>query len=81
MTLTDCVILLAGCTGQVGKPVARALEAQSNEVHGLARFKDPAAREEMAAAGVTCHAVDLTDPDLSGVPSDPDHLVNLAVTK
>ena len=81
MALTNTTIVLAGCTGQVGKPVAKALAAQGNEVHGLARFKDPAAREEMEAAGVVCHAVDLIDPDLSTVPTDVDHLLNFAVTK
>lgn len=81
MMLANTTIVLAGCTGQVGKPVAKALAAQGNEVHGLARFKDAAAREEMEAAGVTCHAVDLIEPDLSTVPTDPDHLLNFAVTK
>lgn len=81
MTLTDTTIVVAGATGQVGKPVAKALAAQGNEVHGLARFKDPTAREEMEAAGVVCHAVDLTDPDFRTVPTDPDHVLNFAVTK
>ena len=81
MGLTNRVIVIAGCTGQVGKPVAAALAAAGNEVHGLARFKDPAIREEMEAAGVICHAVDLVDPDLSGVPTEVDHLLNFAVTK
>ena len=81
MTLTDTVIVLAGCTGQVGKPVAKALAAQGNEVHGLARFKDPAVREDMEAAGIICHAVDLIDPDLSSVPANVDALINLSVTK
>lgn len=81
MALTDKRFLLAGCTGQVGKPVAKALAAQGNEVHGLARFKDPAARKEMEAAGVICHAVDLIDPDLSSVPREVDHLLNFAVTR
>lgn len=81
MSFENRTIVLAGCTGQVGKPVAKALAAQGNEVHGLARFKDPAVREEMEAAGVSCHAVDLIDPDLSSVPIDVDHLLNFAVTK
>jgi len=81
MSLTDTTIVVAGATGQVGAPVAKALAAQGHEVHGLARFKDPVAREEMEAAGVICHAVDLIDPDLSSVPTDPDHLLNFAVTK
>ena len=50
-------------------------------MHGLARFRDPAAREEMEAAGVVCHAVDLVDPDLTAVPADVDHLLNFTVTK
>lgn len=81
MHLSDSRIVVAGCTGQVGKPVAKALAAQGNEVHGLARFKDPATREEMEAAGVICHAVDMIDPDFSDVPGDVDALINLAVTK
>lgn len=81
MTSTATTIVLAGATGQVGTPVAKALAAQGNEVHGLARFKDPAVREEMEAAGVICHAVDLIDPDFSSVPDDPDHVLNFAVTK
>jgi len=81
MTLTNTTIVVAGCTGQVGKPVAKALAAQGNEVRGLARFKDPDALAEMEAAGVICHAVDLIDPDLSSLPTDVDHLLNFAVTK
>ncbi|MDW3217550.1 MAG: NAD-dependent epimerase/dehydratase family protein [Acidimicrobiales bacterium] len=79
--MPDNTIVIAGATGQVGKPVAKALAAQGNDVHGLARFKDPAVREEMEAAGVTCHAVDLISPDLSTVPTELDHLLNFAVTK
>lgn len=81
MSPTNRTIVVAGCTGQVGKPIAKALAAQGNEVHGLARFNDPAVREEMEGAGITCHVVDLVDPDLATVPTDPDHLVNFAVTK
>jgi UDP-glucuronate 4-epimerase len=81
MGLTNRVIVIAGCTGQVGTAVATALAAAGNEVHGLARFKDPAVREEMEAAGVICHAVDLVGPDLSTVPRQVDHLLNFAVTK
>ncbi|MDW3217548.1 MAG: NAD(P)-dependent oxidoreductase [Acidimicrobiales bacterium] len=80
--MSNCsTYVLAGCTGQVGKPVAKALAAQGNEVHGIARFKDPAAREEMEAAGVICHGVDLTDPDFTGVPDNVNALLNFAVTK
>ena len=79
--LTDRRIVVAGCTGQVGEPLALALAAAGNEVHGIARFKDPAARQRMESGGVVCHAVDLFEPDLSSVPADVDCLLNFAVTK
>ena len=80
-SLTDRRIVVAGCTGQVGEPIAVALAALGNEVHGIARFKDPAALQRMEAAGVVCHAVDLIEPDLQSVPTDVDYLLNFAVTK
>lgn len=76
--MTDRVIVLAGCTGQVGEPLARALAA-GNEVHGIARFGDAERRASMERAGVVCHAVNLIDPDLSSVPRDVDHLLDFAV--
>ena len=50
-------VLVVGCTGQVALPVARGL-ARDNEVWGIARFTNAAARDELEAAGVTCHTVD-----------------------
>jgi nucleoside-diphosphate-sugar epimerase len=73
-------IAITGVTGQVAKPLARALAAD-NHVIGLARFADAAARAELEAAGVECCPVDLTKPDLSAVPADVDHVLHLAVTK
>jgi nucleoside-diphosphate-sugar epimerase len=73
-------IAITGVTGQVAAPVARALAGTSHVV-GLARFSDPAAREELEASGVECCAVDLTKPDLSGVPADVDHVLHFAVTR
>lgn len=81
VTLTDSVVVVAGCTGQVGRAVAEALAQQGTRVHGLARFRDPSQRVELERAGVTCHAVDLADPDFSSVPPNPDHLLNFAVAK
>jgi UDP-glucuronate 4-epimerase len=81
VALTDRVVVVAGCTGQVGRAVAVALAGQGNEVHGLARFRDPTQRASLEEAGVTCHAVDLVDPDFSSVPPEPDHLLNFAVAK
>ena len=80
-SVKDRRIVVAGCTGQVGEPIAVALAASGNEVHGIARFKDPAARKRMEAAGVVCHAVDLIEPNLASVPTEVDYLLNFAVTK
>jgi UDP-glucuronate 4-epimerase len=75
-------ILVTGATGQVGAPVARAL-AGANEVVALARFRDPAAREPLEQAGVTCVAADLAKADFAddGVPADVDYVLNFAVAK
>jgi UDP-glucuronate 4-epimerase len=73
-------ILITGATSQVALPVARAL-ASDNDVYGLARFRDPAQREEVEADGIHCVPVDLANPDLSVVPSDVDLVMNFAVVK
>lgn len=73
-------ILVTGPTGMVATPVTVAL-AERNDVIGLARFGDPAARARLEAAGVTCIPVNLADGDLSAVPADVDYVLNLAVVK
>lgn len=73
-------ILVTGPTGMVATPVTLAL-AERNDVIGLARFGDPAARARLEAAGVTCIPVNLADGDLSAVPADVDYVLNLAVVK
>jgi UDP-glucuronate 4-epimerase len=73
-------ILITGPTGQVATPVARALAAD-NEVWGVARFTDAAARERLEQAGVHCAAVNLAAGDFTGLPSDFDYVLNLAVAK
>lgn len=78
-------VLVTGPTGQVATPVTLAL-AQRNEVFGIARFADGAARERLEAAGVRCIRVDLGAPDLgpgsfADVPTDVDVVLNLAVAK
>jgi UDP-glucuronate 4-epimerase len=80
VTIADRVIVVAGCTGEVGEPIARAL-AGDNEVHGIARFGDPERRAPLERAGVICHAVNLVDPDLLSVPRSVDHLLGFAVAK
>lgn len=73
-------LVVTGCTGQVGGAVTRALAAD-NDVIGLARFADPAARSALETLGVRCVPVDLARPDLTAVPTDVDHVLHFAVTK
>jgi UDP-glucuronate 4-epimerase len=73
-------ILITGPTGQVATPIARALAAD-NEVWGIARFTDAAAREGLEKAGVRCETVNLAAGDFTGLPSDFDYVLNLAVAK
>jgi UDP-glucuronate 4-epimerase len=73
-------ILITGPTGQVAAPIARALAAD-NEVWGIARFTDTAAREGLEQAGIRCHTVNLAAGDFSGVPTDFEYVLNLAVAK
>lgn len=80
MALSDEKVLVVGATGQVALPLAKTL-AQDNEVWGVARFSDPAARQSLEEAGVQCRAVDLVDPDLSAVPQDFSYVLNLAIAK
>jgi UDP-glucuronate 4-epimerase len=73
-------ILITGPTGQVASPIAHAL-ATDNEVWGIARFTDAAGRERLEHAGVRCETVNLAAGDFTGIPSDFDYVLNLAVAK
>ncbi|WP_122443087.1 NAD-dependent epimerase/dehydratase family protein [Mycobacterium attenuatum] len=73
-------ILITGVTGQVAAPVARAL-ATDNEVWGIARFTDAAARAGLEKAGVRCQSVNLAAGDFTAIPSDFDYVLNFAVAK
>lgn len=73
-------ILITGPTGQVAAPLALSLAAE-NEVWGIARFTDAAAREDLERAGIRCEKVNLAAGDFSGIPSDFDYVLNLAVAK
>ncbi len=73
-------ILITGPTGQLATPIALAL-APENEVWGIARFSNPAAREGLEKAGIRCQTVDLAAGDFTGVPDDFDYVLNLAVAK
>jgi UDP-glucuronate 4-epimerase len=78
--LTGQKILVTGPTSQVALPVTLAL-APDNDVWGIARFTDAAARARLDAAGVTCVAADLATTDFRDLPSDFDYVLNFAVAK
>jgi nucleoside-diphosphate-sugar epimerase len=78
--LSGARILVTGPTGQVALPTTLALAAD-NDVVGIARFRDPAARAVLEDAGVTCIEANLADGDFSNVPDDVDYVLNLAVVK
>src|SRR6478752_2562439 len=73
-------ILITGPTGQIASPISRALAAE-NEVWGIARFTDSAARDALEQAGVRCQTVNLAAGDFTGRPTDFDYVLNLAVAK
>jgi nucleoside-diphosphate-sugar epimerase len=73
-------ILVTGPTGQVALPLTLSLAAD-NDVWGVARFSDAAAREQLEGAGVTCHVADLATTDFADLPTDFDYVLNLAVLK
>ena len=73
-------ILITGPTGQVASPVAQALAAD-NEVWGIARFTNAAAREALEKSGVRCVAVNLAAGEFGALPTDFDYVLNLAVAK
>lgn len=74
-------ILVTGVTGWVAGPVATSLVDDGNEVFGAARFRDPAAREPLEAAGVRTVSVDLGRGRLDEVPADLDLVLHFAVAK
>jgi UDP-glucuronate 4-epimerase len=78
--LSGARILITGPTGQVALPLTLALAAE-NDVIGIARFRDAAAREQLEAAGVTCVETNLASGVFDDVPDDVDYVLNLAVVK
>jgi nucleoside-diphosphate-sugar epimerase len=60
-------VLVTGASGLIGAPLARHLAA-SNHVYALARFTDPAARDEVARAGAEPLTADLATVDPGGLP-------------
>ena len=78
--MRDAKVLITGPTGQLAAPIAQAL-AVDNEVWGIARFSNQAARQALETAGVRCVTVNLAAGDFSEVPTDFDYVLNLAVAK
>jgi nucleoside-diphosphate-sugar epimerase len=70
-------ILITGPAGRIAYGLAKTL-APDNEVWGIARFTDPAARAEVEALDVTTRAVDLDEPDFAQLPSDFTYLLHVA---
>src|SRR6202050_1246212 len=73
-------ILITGPTGQVASPIAQTLAAD-NEVWGIARFTNAAARADLEKAGIRCETVNLGAGEVDVLPSVFDYVLNLAVAK
>jgi UDP-glucuronate 4-epimerase len=69
--LRDARVVVTGASGLFGAALATALAA-TNEVVGVARFGDGAARAGLEAAGVRTVAFDLGDTDLAPLPETAD---------
>lgn len=78
--LAGTKILVTGPTGQVALPVTLGLAAD-NEVWGVARFSDEAARARLEAAGVRCVPTNLVTADFADLPRDFDFVLNFAVLR
>ncbi|HSA50291.1 MAG TPA: NAD(P)-dependent oxidoreductase [Yinghuangia sp.] len=70
-------ILVTGPAGQIAFPLTEYLAAE-NEVWGIARFTDPAARAEVEALGVKTRAIDLGAGDFRDLPRDFTYVLHLA---
>jgi nucleoside-diphosphate-sugar epimerase len=75
--LTGEKILITGPSGRIAFGLAKTL-AGANEVWGISRFSDPAARDEVEALNVTTRALDIGDGDFGDLPSDFTYLLHIA---
>jgi len=70
--------LITGVTGLIGRGLAHVL-AKENEVHGVARFSDPAIRAELEQRGVRLIGKDLGEEAIGDLDRDYDVVFNQAV--
>ncbi|KUI47077.1 epimerase [Mycobacterium sp. GA-1199] len=70
-------VLITGPAGRIAYGVAKSL-AKDNEVWGIARFSDPAAREEVEALGLTTRSIDLGVGDFGDLPTNFTYLLHIA---
>jgi nucleoside-diphosphate-sugar epimerase len=70
-------ILITGPAGRIASGLARSL-APDNEVWGIARFSDRAARERVEQLGVTTQVIDIADGHFDELPTDFTYLLHLA---
>lgn len=70
-------ILITGPAGKIAFGLARSLAAE-NEVWGIARFGDPATRDEVAGLGVTTRAIDFSTGQFGDLPTDFTYLLHIA---
>jgi nucleoside-diphosphate-sugar epimerase len=71
-------ILVTGPAGSIASGLTRAL-ARDNEVWGIARFSDAAARAALEQLGVTTRSIDLAGGRLDELPRDFTYVVHMAV--
>jgi len=76
--LSDEKILITGPAGNIAFGLARSL-ARDNEVWGISRFGDPAARAEVEALGVTTRSIDLGTGAFGDLPTDFTYVLHIAV--
>jgi nucleoside-diphosphate-sugar epimerase len=77
VTIRGEKILITGPAGRIAFGLARSL-AVENEVWGVARFNDAAARAEVEALGVTTRALDLSEGTFGDLPTDFSYLLHIA---
>jgi nucleoside-diphosphate-sugar epimerase len=76
--LKDEKILITGPAGNIAFGIAQSLVGE-NEVWGISRFGDPAARERVEGIGVKTRAIDISSGDYGDLPRDFTYLLHVAV--